>query len=85
MQSGRNQHSESMVTCHSLEVSVSSDFSCLMEKCNFFVMFNMNNKDEPYLGTQKRKKVRDDLHKKTGKMSDIEQKGGRGLRQNHSF
>ena len=49
MQSGRNQLSESMVTCHSLEVSVSFDFSCLMEKCNFFVMFNMNNKDEPYI------------------------------------
>ena len=49
MQSGRNQHSESMVAYHSLEVSVSFDFSCLMEKYNFFVMFNMNNKDEPYI------------------------------------
>ena len=30
-------------------------------------------------------KVRDEFRKKNGKKSDIEQKGGRGLSQFHSF
>ena len=30
-------------------------------------------------------RLRDEFHKKNGKKSDIEQKGGRGLSQNHSF
>ena len=29
--------------------------------------------------------LRDEIQKKNGKKSDIEQKGGRGLSQNHSF
>ena len=29
--------------------------------------------------------IRDEFQKKNGKKSDIEQKGGRGLSQNHSF
>ena len=38
-----------------------------------------------YFYTYRYNNIRDAFIKKTGKMSDIEQKGGRGLSQNHSF